>query len=143
MPALRKVVFSLYVVFVLAAGWRAVAQSGPVAAYGLNEGSGASTADATPSGNLGTITGAAWTPSGKYGAALSFDGVNDWVTVADANSLDLTTAVTLEAWVYPTASTGYRTVLLKETPGGLSYALYVEAGHANLYVQTTNGYAGL
>ena len=33
------------------------------------------------------------------GGALSFDGVNDWVTVADAAALDLTNAMTLEAWV--------------------------------------------
>ena len=34
---------------------------------------------------------------------LSFDGINDWVTVADADSLDLTTGMTLEGWVRPTA----------------------------------------
>jgi hypothetical protein len=35
---------------------------------------------------------------------LTFDGTNDWVTVADVPSLDLTSALTLEAWVYPTFS---------------------------------------
>ena len=43
--------------------------------------------------------------AGKYGGALTFDGVNDLVTVADAASLDLTTGMTLEAWVRPTAGT--------------------------------------
>ena len=32
--------------------------------------------------------------------------------------------MTLEAWVFPTASTGWRTALLKETTGGLVYGLY-------------------
>ncbi len=63
--------------------------------------------------------------SGKFGSALSFDGVNDIVTVADSASLDLTTRATLEAWVNPTAlGSAWRTVLLKEQPGQLVYALY-------------------
>jgi hypothetical protein len=44
---------------------------------------------------------AAWTLSGKFGAALSFDGVNDSVSVADAEPLHLTNGTTLEAWVRP------------------------------------------
>ena len=38
--------------------------------------------------------------------------------------MNLTTAMTLEAWVRPTAGTGWRSVILKEGPGVLSYALY-------------------
>ena len=48
----------------------------------------------------------------------------------DASTLDLTTAMTLEAWVFPTASTDWRTALLKETTGGLVYGLYGLRGHA-------------
>jgi hypothetical protein len=32
--------------------------------------------------------------------------------------------MTLQAWVYPTALSSWRTVLLKERSGGLAYALY-------------------
>ena len=42
----------------------------------------------------------------------------------DANSLDLTNGMTLEAWVRPTASGKYRTAIIKETTGNLAYALY-------------------
>ena len=72
------------------------------------------------------MSGATWTSQGKFGGALSFDGVNDWVTVADANALDLTTGMTLEAWVYPTASGSgsWRNVIIKERPGGEVYNLY-------------------
>ena len=66
------------------------------------------------SGNTGTISGATWT-AGRFGQALSFDGVNDLVTVNDANSLDLTTGMTLEAWVYPTALSGWQSAILKQT----------------------------
>ena len=65
--------------------------SGLIAAYGFNEGSGASVSDATGKGQTGTITSAAWSTQGKFGNALSFNGISSWVTVADANDLDLTT----------------------------------------------------
>ena len=41
--------------------------------------------------------------AGRFGNALSFDGAGARVTVADSASLDLTSAMTLEAWVFPTA----------------------------------------
>jgi hypothetical protein len=49
------------------------------------------------------------------------------VTVPDAASLDLTTGLTLEAWVYPTQRGGWRTVLLKEQAGDLVYDLYADS----------------
>ena len=81
-------------------------------------------------GNHGAVSGAAWLAAGKYGGALTFDGVNDMVTVPDVSSLDLTSGMTLEAWVKPAAGSlsGWRTVLLKEAPGGLAYALYANQG---------------
>jgi len=103
--------------------------SGLVAAYGFEEGSGTSTADASGNGNLGTIANATWTSAGRFGKALSFNGTNAWVTVNDANSLDLTNGMTLEAWVNPTAlsggsSNGWRTVILKQQTSNLVYGLY-------------------
>jgi glucose/arabinose dehydrogenase len=98
--------------------------SGLVAAYGFDEGAGGTTGDASGRGNAGTIGGASWTAAGRFGSALSFDGVNDQVTIPDASSLDLTTGMTLEAWVNPSAGGGWRTVLLKERASGLAYALY-------------------
>src|SRR5207302_6208652 len=95
-------------------------------AYGFNEGAGTVAADTSGKGNNGTVSGATWSTSGKYGNALSFGGVNDWVTVADAASLDLTTGMTLEAWVSPTAINGWETVLMKEAAGAYTYGLYAD-----------------
>jgi hypothetical protein len=103
-------------------------QSGVVAAYGFNEGTGATVSDASGNGNTGTVSGATWSTAGRFGGALSFNGSNNWVTVADAASLDLSTGMTLEAWVNPTSPTGWRTVILKEQPGGLVYSLYASNG---------------
>jgi hypothetical protein len=97
---------------------------GLVAAYGFNEGSGTTAADGSGGGHAGTISGATWTTAGRFGNALSFDGVNDWVTVGDAAALDLTTALTLEAWVRPSALTGWRTVLMKEAGTEQVYAIF-------------------
>lgn len=72
----------------------------PVAAYSFNEDEGGIAHDSTGSHN-GTIEGAKWTASGKYGSALEFNGVNELVRIADANDLDLTKTFTLEAWVDP------------------------------------------
>ena len=86
--------------------------------------SGTTLVDRSGRGHTGTISGATWSTQGKFGGALSFDGVNDWVTIGDTAALDLTTGMTLEAWVAPSTLSGWRTALLKERPGGLAYALY-------------------
>ncbi len=105
------------------------AASGLVAAYSFNEGFGSTVADASGNGNTGTISGAAWTTSGRYGSALSFNGTNAWVTVNDAAALDLTAAVTLESWVNPSVVTNWQAVVIKERPGGLSYAIYANSSN--------------
>lgn len=97
---------------------------GLVAAYGFNEGAGASVGDQSGNANNGSIFQATWYTTGKYGKALAFDGSNDYVSVPDSNSLDLTNRMTLEAWVRPTATSGWRTVLLKENGGELAYGMY-------------------
>ncbi|MEV4314353.1 LamG-like jellyroll fold domain-containing protein [Actinocrispum sp. NPDC049592] len=97
-----------------------------IAAYNFDEGVGNSLTDRTGRNHTGTIAGATWT-TGNTGGALSFNGTSDMVTVADANDLDLTSAMTLEAWVRPTATTSnWRTIMLKERTGGLTYALYAD-----------------
>ncbi len=109
---------------------------GLVAGYGFDEGSGSSVTDAAGNGNNGTISGATWVP-GRFGTALSFDGTSNWVTVPDSASLDLTSGMTLEAWIYPTAlGTNWRTVIFKEQPGNLAYGMYANttAGRPNAQV---------
>ena len=106
-----------------------VPASGLVSAWGFNESAGTTAADGSGNGRVGTVRQAVWTPNGKYGGALSFDGINDWVTVADHASLDLTTSMTLEAWVKPGAMSGWETILMKERGAGdYSYALYAHDG---------------
>jgi hypothetical protein len=97
--------------------------AGLVAAYGFNEGSGSVAASSAGSNN-GSVINATWTTVGRYGNALSFDGAGDRVSIADANVLDLTAGLTLEAWVRPNNLNGWTTVILKEAGSTLSYSLY-------------------
>jgi fibronectin type 3 domain-containing protein len=98
--------------------------TGLVAAYGFEQTAGTSVTDSSGKGSTGTLAGATWAADGKSGRALSFDGVNDIVTVPDSNLLDLGPGMTLEAWVKPTTVSDWRTVVLKERPGQLTYSLY-------------------
>jgi hypothetical protein len=104
------------------------APAGLVLALGFNEASGATALDASGGNRNGTILGALRVP-GQIGGALAFDGVNDWVTVPDSAALDLTTAMTVEAWVRPAALNGWDTVVLKERGANdLAYGLYANDG---------------
>jgi hypothetical protein len=107
---------------------------GLVLALGFEELSGTAVTDSSALPTNGTIRGAVRVAAGQIGRALSFDGVDDWVTVADtaASKIDLTNGLTVEAWVKPTAMAGWETVVMKERgafgTGFLSYALYAHDG---------------
>ena len=100
---------------------------GLVSAYGFNEGTGTVVTDVSGNSNNGTISNATWSASGRYGAALSFNGSTSRVDIPDSASLDLTTGMTMEAWVRPTTLSSWRTVLMKEQTGGLVYGLYANS----------------
>jgi hypothetical protein len=82
--------------------------------------------DFSGSGNHGTVTGASFdAAAGRFGGAYVFDGDGDAVVVNDSASLDLTAAVTLSVWVYPTAYTSFNYVLTKGSdPHGYPYLHY-------------------
>ena len=65
------------VTFTVTAAPACPAPTGLVGAWGFDETSGTTAADASPSANTGTISGATRTTAGRFGRALSFDGVND------------------------------------------------------------------
>jgi glucose/arabinose dehydrogenase/chitodextrinase len=100
---------------------------GLVAAYAFNEGSGTTVNDASGNGNNGTITGATWTPAGRFGAALSFNGTSNLVQIPASSSLNLALAMTLEAWIFPTAAqSGWRTIVQREAD-----AYFLNASNGN------------
>ena len=92
------------------------AASGLVAAFSFDEGSGDTTTDVSGKMNSGTVSNATWTTAGKYGGALTFNGTDALVVVNSSASLNVTNAMTQEAWVYPTASkSSWSTVMHRQT----------------------------
>ena len=101
--------------------------SGLVAAYSFNEGTGTTVTDISGNNNAGTISGATWTTAGKFGNALAFNGTNARVSIPSSASLNVTTGMTLEAWVMPTAGqSGWRTIMQRQ-----SEAYFLNASNEN------------
>jgi hypothetical protein len=96
---------------------------GLVAYWSFDEGSGNIAYDSSGNGNHGTIYGAKWT-QGKFGQALSFDGVDDWVDVGNPAILNITDAITIEAWVKPVQK-GQQGIISGSSYYGGSYTLYL------------------
>jgi len=68
-----------------------------VGAWLLDEGSGNDAMDLSESGNDGDISGTNWV-DGKFGGALEFADVNDFVKIPDAEGFDGIPQLTLVAW---------------------------------------------
>ncbi len=76
------------------------ATSGLVAYWPLNDASGTTATDASGNGNTGTLSGGATWTTGHLGGALSFDGSDDLVTVANSSTWNSTgTTYTVAFWV--------------------------------------------
>jgi hypothetical protein len=85
---------------------------GLVARWPLNEGSGSVVVDATSNDLDGALTGApGWIP-GMMHLALALDGTSQYALVPDDVRLDLTSQITLSAWVKP-AKLGTANVIAK------------------------------
>jgi hypothetical protein len=65
----------------------------------FDEGTGTTVADSSGFGNHGTIMGANWTASGKFGYALEFDGTDDYVEIDGYKGVLGTQSRTVTAWV--------------------------------------------
>src|SRR6185436_7723647 len=111
------------------------------AAYGFEEASGTTVLDSSGNGNNGTFNaanGPTRTTAGRFGKGMHFDGIDDLITVADSNSLDLTSAATLMAWVKVENQTGWRNILFKHNVSDLTYGMY--ANNNSSAVGTPIGY---
>jgi hypothetical protein len=103
---------------------------GLVASYAFDEGVGVDALDDSAYRHpAGVISGATWAARGQYGAALSFDGDDDVVTIPHAAALDLSGGMTIEAWVNPSrVESIWQTAVMKElateSVPGFAYGLY-------------------
>jgi hypothetical protein len=72
-------------------------KTGPIACWNFDEGEGDTVKDSAGENN-GKITNAKWV-DGKVGKALDFDGQSAYVEIPHSDALNLTQAITIEAWV--------------------------------------------
>ena len=81
----------------------------------MNEGTGNTVCDLSGNGNTGTFVGHTHFVPGEFGPCLSFDGTDDYVNVADSDSLDTTVNMTLSVWVNSKVWTvsGYNEIIAK------------------------------
>jgi hypothetical protein len=108
----------------------------PIAAYNFDEGSGTVLIDRTGNGANGTIQGAPSWAAGKYGLAISYDGVNDNVLVGDLPQLDGASRITVSAWM-KRAAAGDRVLVGKQVTG---HDVAIEMwSDGRLYFQLSNG----
>jgi hypothetical protein len=97
-----------------------------VAAFGFEEASGATVIDSFNDFD-GGISGATRVTTGRFGRALSFDGVNDSVAIANSPALTPSSGMTISAWVNPSALSAWRPVVAKERSTIPTYGLYASA----------------
>ena len=120
----RVALWIILAMVALTAGFRATVKSpartlatipGAVAAYGLSESTGATTADASGNINTGTLLGGATRiTTGKYGNAISFNGTNSAVRILDSPSWKVSgsTTYTISMWIKVKSVTGdYRVAI--------------------------------
>jgi len=101
---------------------------GVVGAWHFDEGDGTIAHDTSGEGNDGTLYDANTTNDdgntppqwidGKFGKALEFDGVDDYVKVPDSASLDIYPSFTLSCWVKWIEFSDVDKILDKTKPGG-------------------------
>lgn len=98
----------------------------------MDEGTGTTTADISGSNNTGTLTNnPTWTTASncKSGNCISFDGVDDYVIVANHSSLS-PAVITVSSWV-KTLNNSVTQQFISKTEGG-SYQLNINYGTGKL-----------
>jgi hypothetical protein len=138
--------FSLVATVLVAAALSAspaLAASGPIGVWKLDEGHGTTVADSSGNGNNGVLSGGVSWVAGVFGPGLAFDGQSGQVKVADNAALEPADTVTVSAWFKNDGSPGsYRYILAKGTRGctAASYGLYTGPnGGLQFYVSRQRG----
>jgi hypothetical protein len=112
----------------------------------FDEGNGNVTMDSSGNNNTGILNGTATWVDGKYGKALSFDGVDNYIAVSQSSSLDIANSASITAWIYPIASspTGVifsrwydgtepdRGIVLQLLPDAYFFAVIDDNNHLNV-----------
>jgi len=90
--------------------------------------------DVSGNGNHGTLTNGPVPAQGKVGQALKLDGSNDYVTIGDSGSLDMSGSISGSLWLYrKTDSAATVTLIEKGKPGSQPRNYTFELFNSYLY----------
>jgi hypothetical protein len=118
-----------------------------VASWSFDEASGTLATDSSGNNNTATLFNGVARDAGKYGGGLTFDGVNDHLSIPNSASLDVSGAeLTLSMWINPQALAGSDSVVLAKAWNATMSSPYYQYGLELLggtvpvfYVGTTGG----
>ncbi len=111
--------------------------------------------DQTPNGNNGTVNGATLTTDrfGNSNSAYNFDGVSNYISIPDSNTLSNMTSITISSWVYinqwyMNQNRGWFPILVKSNssaPGkyGLGAFTATSTGYPSVYGNFENNQTGV
>ena len=127
----------------------APANTGLVGAWGFNEASGTTATDSSGNSNTATLVNGPTRGAGRYGGGLSLDGINDYLSIPNTSSLDISgNGLTLSAWLNPAQTSGDSVLLGKfwgatMTNPYYQYGLELDGGaRPHFYVGTPSGVLG-
>ena len=121
----------------------AAAGSDPVAAYAFDDGTGTSAADASGHSLTGTLVNGPTWATGKYGSALSFDGVDDHVDLGNPSALQITGSMTISGWINSAAfPVDDAAVVSKRSGTGYQLDTTVDQGPRSIGFKLTNSSGG-
>ncbi len=87
-------------------GFNLTVTAGLIGYWKFDETSGTTATDVSGNANTGTLLNAPARTTGKLGGALSFNGVNQWVSLPATASLKGLNAATVSLWYYPMTNGG-------------------------------------
>jgi hypothetical protein len=121
-----------------------LASSGLIGLWSFNgpDISGTTATDRSSTGANGTLTSGPVPTIGKVGQALSFDGEDDYVAVADNAVFDLVYATgnyTWSTWVKPDDFEEWNNILTVSQTGSLNFSIYMHTTADATWGPVTNG----
>lgn len=140
---MKSVAFVLSLTFIMALAAVTSSDAGLVGYWPMDEGSGDVVADLSGNSNDGLILGGATWTVGMFGAGVMFDAEGELISVPHSDTLDITGAFTLSAWIYPTEFGSWRGVIGKWGNKEYVYSLWIsesnlvlDIGHAECCGET-------
>lgn len=100
---------------------------------GFSEGYGNTTYSNDNNDIYAAINGASWIKSGVYGQGMSFDGIDDYLEIADDSRLNPQTSdFAIEFWINGSALGNNGKKVISKRDGNTGYEIYYDSGSSSL-----------